>query len=411
MSESHAVVVGGGVVGVATAYYLARQGWQVTLLEQNEIGSGCSQGNAGQVTPGHLPLPQPGVLARNLRWLLKPTSPLFVAPRWDLGLFRWLLRFQQASNNAHLRSATRMLCRLGAASRRLFEELSPAIGCDYRSPGRLEICRSRHGLAAACAEADLLDEFGFSSRRLDGAAVAEMEPAIEAEVAGGVFYPDSGYCNPAEFVRRLADAAVAEGVRLRTGSEVTELAIDNGQVRRVVARGEPMGADAVVLAGGSWTPRLARQIGLRLPIQPGKGYHLDMTLPRRRPAIPLVLVEEKIFVTPLDDLVRLAGTMEFSGFNLKLRPARLAQLQRGAQHYFPGLHCGNVRSEWCHLRPMTPDGLPVIGRISGADNVWIAAGHGMLGLTQGPITGKLVAEWIASGQPSIDLGPLRPDRF
>ncbi len=411
MSESHAVVIGGGVVGVATAYYLSRQGWQVTLLEQNEIASGCSQGNAGQVTPGHLPLPQPGVLARNLRWLLKPTSPLFVAPRWDLGLVRWMLRFQQASNDAHLRFATHMLCRLGAASRRLFEELSPTIGSAYCCPGRLEICRSRHSYAAARAEADLLQQFGFSSRRLDGAAVCEMEPALEAEVAGGIYYPDSGYCNPAEFVRRLADAAVGEGARVQTGRRVTGLGVENGRVRDVVAQGESMAADAVVLAGGSWTPQLARQLGLRLPIQPGKGYHLDMTLPGRRPAVPLVLVEEKIFVTPLDDLIRLAGTMEFSGFNLKLRAARLELLKRGAQQFFPALRHGEVRSEWCHLRPMTPDGLPVIGRVGRPDNVWIAAGHGMLGLTQGPITGKLVAEWIVSGRPSIDLSPLRPDRF
>lgn len=412
MSRSHTVVVGGGVIGVATAYYLAQRGEEVTLVEQDELCSGCSQGNAGQITPGHLPLPQPGTMARNMRWLFKPTSPLYVSPRLDVQLLGWLWQFNQACTRSHLRRATEILCRLGEASRALFDELTGEVRFRYSHQGRLEVCRSEKTYQAACAEAELLRCCGFDSRRLRGAEVRQLEPAIHEEVAGAIYYPNSGFCNPQEFVVRLAAAAEASGANLRCNTQVTDLKVRRGRVACVLTKDEPIEADTFVLACGSWTPRLARRIGLPLPVQPGKGYHLDIARPPVCPAVPVVLVEERIFVTPVDDeSLRLAGTMEFSGFNLKQRPARLQMLATGAGRYLAGVRGAEVRSRWCHLRPMTPDGLPIIGRAPQAGNLWIATGHGMLGLTQGPITGKLLAEWITEGQTSIDLAALRPDRF
>ena len=179
----------------------------------------------------------------------------------------------------------------------------------------------------------------------------------------------------------------------------------------VIIPHEEIRVNAVVLACGAWAPRLADRLGIRLPVQPGKGYHLDVERPEAAPAMPVVLVEERIFVTPIDDFLRLAGTMEFSGFNLLQRPARIDMLAAGASRYLPGVQRAQERSRWCHLRPMTPDGLPIIGRVPQVPNVWIATGHGMLGVTQGPITGKLVADWIGDGKTSLDLSPLRPERF
>lgn len=193
-----------------------------------------------------------------------------------------------------------------------------------------------------------------------------------------------------------------------TGDDVL---MESGQMRAVVTPDEVIEADRVVLACGSWSPQVVRRLKLRLPLQPGKGYHLDIDRPTLTPSRPVVLVEERIFVTPLDELLRLAGTMEFSGFNLTQRSARIEQLSRGAEKYIEGVKHATVRSRWCHLRPMTSDGLPIIDRIPHLDNVWIATGHGMLGITQGPITGKLVAEWITEGKPSIDLNALRVGRF
>jgi D-amino-acid dehydrogenase len=157
--------------------------------------------------------------------------------------------------------------------------------------------------------------------------------------------------------------------------------------------------------------QLARRLGLRLPIQPGKGYHLDISKPAKSPRIPVVLVKERVFVTPLDQVLRLAGTMELSGFNFVERPARLDMLAQAAGRYFTDVDKTEVQSRWCHLRPMTPDGLPIIGKTCRIENAWVAAGHGMLGLTQGPITGQLLADWIVDGQPQLDLSQLSPDRF
>jgi len=416
-TDSHTVVVGAGVIGVATAYYLARRGRRVTVLDQGDVCSGCSQGNAGQITPGHLPLTQPGTLMRNLAWVCKPTSPLFIAPRFDFELLSWLWRFQCSCNHKHLRAATEMLCRLGAASSVLFEQLAEELDLgsqsqgQYQNQGRLEICRTESSFRAVCQEAKLLEACGFVAQPLRGGEVADFEPAITSEVAGAVYFPDSGFCDPHQFVLKLAAAAEALGTKFRAHTHVKDLCIRDGRVTALLTQEDKLTADAVVLACGAWTPQLARRLGLRLPIQPGKGYHLDLTKPAKSPQIPVVLVEERVFVTPLDNVLRLAGTMELSGFNLIERPTRLDMLSRAARRYFTDTERAEVRSQWCHLRPMTPDGLPIIGQTRCIENAWVAAGHGMLGLTQGPITGQLLADWIVDGQPQMDLSLLSPDRF
>jgi len=409
--SSRTIVVGGGVIGVSTAYYLARQGSAVTLIEQGELCSGSSQGNAGQITPGHLPLPQPGTLWRNLRWLAKSTSPLYIAPRLDVSLLRWLWRFQRACNATHLRRATQVLCELGRLSAQLFDELRGELEFGYEYPGRLEVCRGEHSFRAACEEADLLQEFGFPARRLCGSEVHELEPAVRAEVAGGAYYPDSGHCNPETLVLAMAEAAQGLGATLRPQTAVRELKVEAGRVMAAVCDDDAVAGDNFVLACGSWAPELARRLGVALPVQPGKGYHVDIEPPAASPRIPVVLMEERIFVSPIGDFLRMAGTMEFSGFNLTPRPERLEMLVRGAGRYFPAVPAAPVRSRWCHLRPMTPDGLPIIGPLPGTENAWIATGHGMLGITQGPATGQLLAEWLTRGKPRIDLAPVRPDRF
>ncbi len=411
MPDLHTVVIGGGIVGTATAYYLTKQGRRVTLLEQGDLCSGCSSGNAGQITPGHLPLPQPGTMWRNLRWLFKSTSPLYVAPRFDLDLLKWLWQFNQACNEPHLNKATRVLCELGAASGKLFEQLVEEIDLQFENTGRLEVCRTEESYQSACAESELLRDCGFESQPLQGSEVQHFEPAIQNAVAGAIFYPNSGFCDPHKLVEQLAAAAKRSGLELELNTQVTDLGVKNGRLVAVITPQEEIRADAVVVACGSWSPQLAKRLGMRLPIQPGKGYHLDVQRPATAPSTPVVLVEERIFVTPINDILRLAGTMEFSGFNLKQRPARIEMLSTGASQYLSGIEEATERSRWCHLRPMTPDGLPIIGRAPRIDNVWVATGHGMLGLTQGPITGKLLADWIDKGNPSLDLTSLRPERF
>ena len=416
MSSFHTVVIGGGDIGVSVAYYLARRGQKVTLIEQDEIASGCSQGNAAQITPGHLPLNQPGAIRRNLRLLLMPSSPLFIPPRFDLKLWAWLWRFQRASSAEHVRKATKILCQLGLASFELFEELASEIDFGFCKSGRLEVCHKEKTLKRIREEGELLASLGFETRMLSGPELSEYEPVISKPMAGALYLPLSAHCHPEKFVVELARAAEALGVHVRTHTKVKDLEIRGGRATGVVTEGDMIEADAVVLACGAWMD-LASRLGLRMPIVPGKGYHLDLDLddkflgPKLRPKTPFILVERRIFVSPVDDFLRLAGTMEFSGFNLKLRKSRLKMLISGASEYLEGLDQLKVRSRWTHMRPMSCDGLPFIGKAPRAENIWIATGHGMLGLTQGPITGKLIAEWITDGQPGMDITALRPDRF
>jgi len=411
MKVSHTVVVGGGVIGACTAYYLAKRGQRVTLLEQNELCSGSSLGNAGQITPGHLPLPQPGMATRNIRWLFKRTSPLYVKPRCDLELFDWLLRFARACTPRHLRRSTELLCRLGDEAYQLFDELASEFDFRLRKKGRLEVCRSEKSLAGTQKEARLLEHFGFESQVLTGAEVNAFEPAIICDVAGAVYYPESGDCDPEQFVLQTICAAKRLGAEVRENTEVLALQSNPDSSIKVLTQAGEITADSVVLACGAWRGPKAHQLGLRMPIQPGKGYHLDVERPDPCPTHPVVFVEEKIFINPFDDVLRLAGTMEMSGFNLHQEETRLDMLAIGARRYFTDHSALTVRSRWCHWRPMTPDGLPVIGPTPNNRRVWVATGHGMLGLTQGPITGRLLAEWILDGQPSIDLSMTRANRF
>ncbi|MCP4192540.1 MAG: FAD-dependent oxidoreductase [Planctomycetaceae bacterium] len=409
--KEHIVIIGGGVIGISTAYYLASRGCRVTVLEQNEIGSGASRGNAGQITPGHGPLNQPGTLRRNIAWLLRSSSPLHIPLRPDWGLFRWLLRFQQSCRPGQVHNATRVLCELGNASIALFDGLAEEFQFGYQAQGRLEVCHTVEGLRSAQQEASLLRLNGCETEDLTPQDVVDIEPTLNRDMAGAIYYPRSAYCDPHAFVLKLAEASRERGAKLRPHTQVSRLRRQVHRCKVDLTTGETIDADFLVLACGAWSPSLGKQLGIDLPIQSGKGYHVDMELSGQRPKTPAVLVEKRIFASPIGESLRLAGTMEFSGFNLRMKSKRLTMLSIGATDYLSGISDARVSSRWCHLRPMTSDGLPVIGPLPSDPRIWIAAGHGMLGLTQAPITGKLVAEGILDQNTSIDLKPLRLNRF
>ncbi len=408
--EPRVIVIGGGAIGVSAAYYLAREGAEVTLLEQGEIGAGCSQGNAGQITPGHLPLPQPGTMWRNLRWLLRPDSPLYIKPSFLAEHMSWFMQFSRACTHRHMAQATGVLCRLGRLSFRLFHELARQKDFGFRVDGRLEVCVDEETLAGAKHEAMILSRYGFRYETLDGSALRRWLPQLQVPACGAVYYPDSGYCDPAAFVQAVAELAEQQGVTIRTGTPVRHVEVAHERVRAVVTDQGDFQADHYVLATGAWTPELVQPVGLDLPILPGKGYHVDYREAPGLPDRPVVLVKDRVFVTPLGTRCRFAGTMEFSGFNRKIDTRRVALIEQAAGRAFD-LSGTEVVDVWCHMRPMSADGLPYVGPVPWVENLWIAAGHGMLGLTQGPATGMLLAEWIVRGVPELDLSPLRPDRY
>ncbi|HKZ87466.1 MAG TPA: FAD-dependent oxidoreductase [Anaerolineae bacterium] len=408
------LVIGGGVIGVCSAYYLAEKGQRVTLVEQSGIAAGSSYGNAGLIVPSHsIPLAALGVLTQGLRWLLDPESPFYIKPRFDFALFGWLLRFAGASREGPMRQAIPVLRDLGQASLALFDELAALDGLEfgYERKGSLLIYTTRRGYESGVEEAHLLNEFDVAAQPLDAAQVRQLEPNVLPGITGGVYFPTDTHLRPADFVQRLAAHAEKMGACIRTKTEVLGFETSGRKVVRVkTTRGDFVPAQ-VVLAAGAWTPAVARDLRLRVPIQAAKGYSITIRRPDKSPAIPLLLGEARVAVTPMGDVLRLAGTLEFAGLDLSINSRRVAAIQRAAKSYLPGLERIEPLEIWRGLRPCTPDGLPIVGQARGFDNLIVAAGHAMVGMTLGPITGKLVAQLVCGEKTDVNVRALRLERF
>lgn len=434
VSAPRVAVVGAGVIGLSCAYYLARGGASVVVLERDRIGAGASSGNAGTVSAGHPPLNRPGRVASTIRRMLDPTSPLYVKPRWDPVLWRWLYGFARYCTEEHVEHAMRVMAPLGKDALTLFETLIDEEGleCEYRPQGYFDACRTEAGLREARHEAAIIERYGYRPEVVDGDELRRREPAFSGDLVGGVFYPEAAILRPSAFIEGLADAVRRRGGTIREGVEVQGVDVGSGRARgvRVVGRahavtakrlfsgsstadGDRVPADAVVLATGPFSAHLARQVDVRLPVAPGKGYHRDIEVgPNGAPSLRVacVLNETSVFCTPMDTFVRFAGTMEFSGMNHVMRPTRLRQLTGAARKAFPDMGTARPRSEWVGLRPMSIDGLPIVGGLGGIDGLSVATGHGMLGLTLGPVTGEMVANLVLKGSDPR-LRALSPDRF
>jgi len=415
--EGRVLVVGGGVIGLCTAYYLTRAGAQVTLLERDEIGSGASSGNAGAVAPGHGPMARPGRILQALKWMGDPTSPLYLPPRWQPRLWRWLWHFNSFCTEEHVHRSMKVLGPLGHIGRHLFEELvqEEQLDCQFQPDGYYEVYRTQKGFDSAQAEIPLQRDHGYDTQALPGPALEEMEPALRSGTAGGLFFPEAATLDPGRFLSELARAAVDRGMELRSGARVVEVVSKGSSVSGVrLEDGEMVQGDVAVLCTGAYSLDLARAGGLHMPIQPAKGYHRDLPAGDggiRQLNLTMMLGERYVFCTPMGDFLRLAGTLELSGLNHTLLQRRLENLTDSAGRYLTGLEGGLSRDDWVGLRPVTPDGLPMVGPAPGLDGLFVANGHAMLGLTLGPVTGKLLAEWIVKGAPSEDLSALVPDRF
>ncbi|MGH7264453.1 MAG: NAD(P)/FAD-dependent oxidoreductase [Candidatus Rokuibacteriota bacterium] len=413
-ASGSALVIGSGVIGVCSAYYLARDGWAVTLLDKGPVCAGSSYGNAGLVVPSHsMPLAAPGVWLRGLRWMLDPESPFYIRPRASLELASWLWRFRGACTHAHVERALPVLRDLSFASLALFRELAALPGLDFgfHQDGALTVFRTAAGYDAAVREARRLGDAGIAAKVLDGAGARALEPSLRAEVVGAIQFPDDAHLVPDRFVRGLAGAAAAHGVRVREGTEALGFRTEG---RRIVAvettRGE-LATDLVVLAAGAWSPEVGRALGVRLPIQAAKGYSVTWERPPDGPRLPLLLGEGRAAVTPMGDVLRVAGTLELAGLDLSIDRRRVAAVVRAAASYVAGVERFTVREIWRGLRPCTPDGLPILGRPARVENLIVATGHAMIGVSLGPITGRLVADLAAGTPPRVSLDLLSPARF
>lgn len=409
------LIIGGGVIGVCSAYYLAKRSREVAIVDMGQIGAGCSYGNAGLIVPSHLiPLAAPGVIAQGLKWMLDAESPFYIKPRLNRDLLTWLWRFRAACKEKPMRRAMSVLCELGFASSSLYESLvaEERLDCHYKQIGSLSVYKSYHQFREAGEEAELLREFGVSAALLDSAEVKEMEPAISTDIAGGIFYASDAHLDPALFVQGLAGRVRDSGVTLHSDTEVFGFETTGRRISLVKTTRGDFRPQQVILANGSWSPELASCLRLKLPIQPAKGY--SITFKQQGNAglrIPLLL-GPRVAVTPMGPHLRLAGTLELAGLNFSINRRRVRAILRAADSYLEiDTNTLSLVEIWRGLRPCTPDGLPIISRAAALDNLIIATGHATIGVSLGPITGKLVSELVSQESPSVAISALKLDRF
>lgn len=415
----HVAIVGGGVVGLSTAYCLARRGHRVTVLDEGTAeGGGCSYGNAGMIVPSHfVPLAAPGMVALGLRWMWNPESPFYVRPRPRLDLLRWGVQFWRSANAGHVARTAPLLRDLHLRSRACFEAWSAEWGEGFglSETGLLMLCRTEHGLAEEARAAEEARRLGIPAEVLSAAQTAERDPGLRLAVAGAVFYPLDAYLSPDLLMAGLQRESQRAGARLCWGTRVTGWRTEGRRVTAALTGTGAVEADEYVLAAGIWSTPVARDLGLRLPMQAGKGYSLTLPRPRRRPRLCAILSEARVAVTPMGESLRVGGTLELTGWEdpRHVAPARVRGILKSLTQYYPELTAEDFRDVpvWAGLRPCPPDGLPYVGRVARFENLSAATGHSMMGVSLGPVTGQLMGEILSGEPPSLDVGALRPDRF
>lgn len=405
---SKVAVIGGGVIGLCSAYSLAEKGFEVTVIDPGE-GPSTSTVNAGMIVPSHIiPLAAPGMVGVGLRMMLRPRSPLWIRPRLDRELFRWGLRFAKSCTQEHVDRSKKLLIDLNVASKQGyldFEKILESFHVEQR--GLLMIARKESSLEEESHVAAQVRELGLPAIVLDAKQVADIDPGIRIDAVGGVHYVADCHFSPGEFMAALRRRLYEMDVRFERSRVVS---LSGSAVR--TADGEVQ-AETFVLAAGAWSSRLAGPLGMYLPMQAGKGYSFNVESPPERPTICAILMEGRVAVTPMPNGVRFGGTMEIGPTDDRIDERRVQAIRETIPDYYPAFKGFDLRSRPASLglRPCTPDGLPYIGRSRFADNVIVATGHAMMGMSLGPITGRLVAELAAGEAPEIDVSPLSPDRF
>ncbi len=408
------IVIGAGAVGLACAYFLSRAGRNVCVIDANTPGSGASSGNAGLITPSHaLPLCRPGAIQHVIKSMVNRDAPLLLRPKALPGMLGWLSQF--ARNATAKRSQQILSARLPMlrSSRQLTEMLikQERLSVEWAPTGVMSVVRTAAGFERLSDFVAQANEVGLDAELLEGDALHRREPALRSDVLGGALFKGDAQLQPSQLVNELARLCRERDVVIETGRHVESLNVEQSKVHSAYTNPGLHFADQYVLAAGAWSRGLAKPLGLKLPIQPGKGYSITTKSPEPCPIRALILEERSIAVTPWSDTFRLAGTMEFAGFDDRLDKGRLAALIDGANEYLHEPLGRGEQTEWFGYRPMTPDDMPLIGPVKGVANLTLACGHNMLGMSMAMSSGRLAAELITGAKPHIDPVPFHPGRF
>lgn len=408
------IIIGGGVIGLCTAYYLQKEGHQVTVIDQSNMDDGASYVNAGYISPSHfIPLSAPGVVKKGIQWMFDPSSPFYVKPRTDIDFLKWAWAFNKSCNPKHVKKSIPVIRDIAVMSHGLFEDIEKEDGFDFHfeKKGLLMLCQTEKMLEEENKLVELAKEVDLEAITLDEKAVQKLEPNVKLNVAGATLYKCDSHTTPQEFMSNMKSYLVSKGVEILKNEKVIDIEIKDGIISGIRTDKQTYQGDEYILSAGSWTGLVAKKLGMNLLLQAGKGYRINV--PRNTGiSYPAILAEAKAAVTPMNGYTRFAGTMEIAGMNQNLNMVRIEAIAKAVSSYYPEVEINNQEKldASSGLRPLSPDGVPFIGRSSKCKNLTIATGHAMMGYSMATGTGKLVSEIISEKPLSMDMAAFSPDR-
>lgn len=409
------VVIGGGIIGLCSAYYLHKAGHKVTIIDKSDFLNGASYVNAGYITPSHIiSLAAPGMITKGLKWMLNAESPFYVKSRLNYDFMRWSWLFKKSATRAKVEQSIGVIKEINLLGRELYEDIKASKDFDfhYQHKGLLMYYQTEKAGAEEWKVGQRAIQEGLKVEHLTKEEVATIEPNVDLDIKGAVYYHSDAHMTPNDFMRSMQKYLKTSGVTILANEEVLDLNILENKVSSITTNQQTILADEVVLATGSWTQQLAKKLNVSIPVEAGKGYSINVSR-MTGISIPAILMEAKVAVTPMDGFTRFAGTMELGGINHKIDPVRVNAIAKAGERYYKNVTINEEEKAKasCGLRPCSPDGLPYIGRLSKVKNVTVASGHAMMGWSLGPATGKLIAEVISEEKPSLDLAPFHVERY
>ncbi|EZH71387.1 amino acid dehydrogenase [Aquimarina atlantica] len=408
------IVIGGGIIGLCSAYYLHKEGHHVTVIDQSAMDSGASYVNAGYLSPSHIiPLAAPGVMKKGLKWMFNPTSPLFIKPRLNSDFLRWTWAFNKSCSVKNVNRGIAAIKDIAVLGRDLYSEIRSDENFTFQleKKGLLMVCQTEKMLEEEIHVGRIAIKEGLPVKELSFDELKQIEPNVQLQAKGAVLYECDWHTTPQTFMDEMKAFLEASGVTIHKNEKVEDIHVENNKITSIHTKNTSYTADEFVLAAGSWSNLLSKKLGIKLLLEAGKGYRInserDLGI-----TMPAILTEAKIAVTPMQGFTRFAGTMEIAGINHNINKVRVETIANATQRYYPDIKLSNTEKEAATsgLRPVSPDGLPYIGKSGACNNLTIATGHAMMGWTMGTSTGKLVSEIISDQKPSLNLEAYHPDR-
>lgn len=412
---SKVIIIGGGIVGLSSAYYLQKKGFQVTVLDKGDLTDNCSFGNAGMIVPSHfVPLAAPGMISQGIRWMFNSKSPFYVRPSLNFNLMSWGLKFVKNATEKHVSQSAEPLRDLSLLSKKLYEDIAREPGFDFEltNNGILAFYKTQKAAEEESHLAEKAKDLGLDMEVLSVEQCKALQPNLNLDVIGAVHYRCDAHLYPAKLMNALLNYLIANGVAIVKNKEVDQIEMDGARITKVFTGDTVWEADEFVIATGSWSPAVAKMADLKISLMPGKGYSFMEDEPLKRLTIPALLCEARVAITPMNGSIRYGGTMELDKINSRINIKRVKGIVESIPKYFTDLAPAmpNEKSIWYGFRPCAPDGLPYIGRSSKHKNLVVATGHGMMGLSLGPATGLLVSQIIAEEKMVIDSVHFNPNR-